>query len=314
MDDQRIKKKNPSFMNVIFIAFLSVFSGSLAAPLIRLVLNDGVSPVWVAGLRMAAMFIIIWPAVFINKSLWMNVWHMTLKELNWITLAGVLLAGHFFTLALAINYTSIFGSVTIFSTQYLFTVIIAALFLREKPGKGVAVGITMSLIGIAVISWSDFNLKGVITGNLFSLISAFFFAAYYVTGRHVRKTVALGAYTIWVNTFCVLLLLIAAFIINQPYKPLNITNIAVFFGLAVFGSLGGHIGINWALKYVKSDVTSMIYLSQPVFASVIAYFLFREQVEWETALGALFILFGIAFYILTQNKLKISSVKNNIYE
>ena len=210
------------------------------------------------------------------------------------------------------NIASIFGSVTIFSTQYLFTVMLAALFLREKPGKGVVVGIIMSLIGIAVISWSDFNLKGDITGNIFSLVSAFFFAAYYVTGRHVRKTVALGAYTIWVNTFCALLLLLAAFIINQPFKPLNMQNAAVFLALAVFGSLGGHIGINWALKYVKSDVTSIIYLSQPAFAAVIAYFLFQEQVEWKTVLGALFILLGIAFYILIQKKSRSSNAKNSI--
>lgn len=312
MDDRLQHKKSPSFLNVVFIACLSVFSGSLAAPLIRLVLNDGIYPVWVAGLRMAAMFIIIWPAVFINKRLWIGVWHISLKELKWIALAGILLAGHFFTLALAIEYTSIFGSVTIFSTQYLFTVMLAALFLREKPGKGVVVGIIMSLIGIAVISWSDFNLKGDITGNIFSLVSAFFFAAYYVTGRHVRKTVALGAYTIWVNTFCALLLLLAAFIINQPFKPLNMQNAAVFLALAVFGSLGGHIGINWALKYVKSDVTSIIYLSQPAFAAVIAYFLFQEQVEWKTVLGALFILLGIAFYILIQKKSRSSNAKNSI--
>ena len=96
MDDRLQHKKSPSFLNVVFIACLSVFSGSLAAPLIRLVLNDGIYPVWVAGLRMAAMFIIIWPAVFINKRLWIGVWHISLKELKWIALAGILLAGHFF--------------------------------------------------------------------------------------------------------------------------------------------------------------------------------------------------------------------------
>jgi drug/metabolite transporter (DMT)-like permease len=162
----------------------------------------------------------------------------------------------------------------------------------------------MSIAGVLLISWSDFNFKGDLTGNIFAVISSLFSAAYFVAARHIRKTVGIGAFSVWVNTIAAVLMSFFALMIHEPFEIMNINVIALFYGIALVGSICGNVSIGWALKYVKADVTSMMFLTSPVFSAVLGFVFFREDIKSTVLFGALMILAGIAIYMWIQQREK----------
>jgi len=162
-------------------------------------------------------------------------------------------------------------------------------------------GTLISFSGVALIGWSDFRFEGEAAGSVYSVLTALFVAVYFVAGRRVRQNTPLGAYTVLVNTVCALFLTAAALFSKEAFKPLRAPNVLTFFGLAVFGALLGHIGINWGLRYVTADVVGLATLSLPLFSALYAYLFFGETVSEETLIGSLLVLAGIALYVLIHN-------------
>lgn len=272
---------------------------------------DGLDAAWIAALRMVALVVVMGPAVFLNRRLKKDVFSVGGKELLFILASAACMAVNFICWTLSLKYTSIFGSSSIGCIQYLFTVFAAYIFLKEKPGKGAALGALLCFSGIAVIGWSDFKTEGNFTGSIFSVICAIFSAGYFVAGRYVRRTVSIGAYTVWVNTFACVIITAWAFMAGAPFKPLSVGNIALLFGLAVLCSLGGHIGINMALKFATADLVSMITLIGPAFAAALAYVFFGEAVRMEVLAGAFLIIGGIFAYILIGQRQKRKLMREN---
>jgi len=66
--------------------------------------------------------------------------------------------------------------------------------------------------------------------------------------------------------------------------------------MAVFCNLLGHSVFSWGLKYLPPSFISTAKLLEPVFASVWAFFLFREKPGLSVLAGGVVVLSGIALY------------------
>jgi drug/metabolite transporter (DMT)-like permease len=64
------------------------------------------------------------------------------------------------------------------------------------------------------------------------------------------------------------------------------------------------------MKYYSSTLISVSTLMEPIFASLMAMFIFREVPSLYTVVGGIIIIGGIYYYLMTQNTTKDS--KNNM--
>jgi drug/metabolite transporter (DMT)-like permease len=216
-----------------------------------------------------------------------------------VTVAGVLLAGHFAAWFASIEYTSIAASTTLVQTQPAFVAVGAWLLLDERVTARVAAGILVAIAGMVVLSLGDF-LGGAtvgprpLFGNALAVVGAVAAAGYVLAGRSVRQRLSLAPYVFVVFGVCAATLVAVAVSRGLPLAGYPPHEWLLFFGMAVGPGLLGHAVVNWALKYVESSVVSVSLLGEPVGSAVLALVVLGEIPGGFTVAGGVVVLAGIA--------------------
>ena len=121
-------------------------------------------------------------------------------------------------------------------------------------------------------------------------------AAYLLSGRHVLKSVSLGGYTTVAYSVCFSVGLILALIYKVPLMvDTNIMIICLL--LAVVSTVLGHSLISWSLQYVSAVFVTVIFLGEPVGASIIAFFMFGTIPGVIEIIGGVIVLLSIAVLV-----------------
>ncbi|CAN5820632.1 DMT family transporter [soil metagenome] len=214
------------------------------------------------------------------------------------TLAGGLLALHFWSWIASIQYTSIASSVVLVSTQPLCVALLSALFLGEHPRRREWVGLMIAVGGAAWIGWGDFAIGGTaLFGDALALSAAVLAAAYYIVGRALRPHVDIWSYVLLVYGTAAFVLLVA--VLLHPgvalWEGYESRDWWVFLALALGPMLLGHTGVNYALRYVRAYVANLAVLGEPIGATIIAWLLpaIAERPPVPTIVGGGLILLGV---------------------
>lgn len=224
------------------------------------------------------------------------------RDLVFATLSGVALALHFAAWFESLEWTSVAASVTLVQAQPVFVALGAWLLLSERVTRRVAVGITVAVGGMAVMSLGDL-VGGVLVGpnplygNSLALFGAVMAAGYVLAGRSLRQRLALVPYVVVVYGVCTVSLLAIVIIEGHPLTGYPTREWLVFAGLAIGPGLFGHTVINWALAHVDSSVVSVSLLGEPVGATILAFILLSEVPTTFTVVGGGVVLVGI--YVTT---------------
>ena len=219
-------------------------------------------------------------------------------DLVFATLSGIALALHFAAWFESLEWTSVAASVTLVQAQPVFVALGAWLLLSERVTRRIAVGITVAVGGMAVMSLGDL-LGGVLVGpnplygNSLALFGAVMAAGYVLAGRSLRQRLALIPYVVVVYGVCTVSLLAIVIIEGHPLTGYPTREWLVFAGLAIGPGLFGHTVINWALAHLESSVVSVSLLGEPVGATILALVLLSEAPTTFTVVGGGIGLIGI---------------------
>lgn len=213
--------------------------------------------------------------------------------------AGFFLALHFAFWTTSLSYTSISSSVLFTNLQVIFVLLFSIVFLREKLSKLVIGGIMLALTGSLFIALGDLQ-TGKFWGDMLALASGLFIAIYLIIGRKVRTHIDAMNYTMLVSIVAALVLFPICWVMNLNLTNYSSLNWLLFFLLALGPGLLGHGVLNWALKYVKAPIVAVSILGESVGASILAFFIFQELLQWYQIIGGLLILTGI--YIAAANE------------
>ncbi|MGM7722842.1 DMT family transporter [Metabacillus sp. Hm71] len=234
---------------------------------------------------------------------------MAKKDWVYSTIAGVLLAFHFILWFESLNFTSVASSVVLVTLQPLFSFIGTYLFFKEKVSGIAAVSGIIAIAGSVVISWGDFQISGLaLFGDVLALAACALITAYLLFGQGIRKRHSLTLYTFIVYGISSLTLLIYCLLFQYPLAPYPVTDWYYFLVLAIVPTLLGHSLFNWSIKWVSTNLVSVMILFEPVGAIILAYYVLGENVILSQVFGGSIIMVGITLFLL-ENRLSKKELK-----
>ncbi|MFQ6032413.1 MAG: DMT family transporter [Candidatus Zixiibacteriota bacterium] len=282
----------------ILLIFIAVVAVSWAAIFIKL---TEAPPLATAFYRMSFATLFILPLA-LKKSL-PEILKLRGKILIVSLLSGIFLGFHFATWITSLDYTSISNSVVLVTTQPIFVALLSHILLKEKINLTILSAILLALLGSFIISGGDFKIgKANFFGDILALIGAIMAAAYLLCGRVVRQKLSLISYIFLVYFISALVLGILCMVGGTPLYPYPANTFLWFILLGLVPTVIGHTLYNWALKYLRAYLVGINILGEPVGATILAYFIFKQIPPTLTYFGATAIFTGIFLVFWSQKK------------
>lgn len=193
-----------------------------------------------------------------------------------------------------VKYTTLSNSGFLCALTVIFVPILELIVFRKTPHRKTIVAVTMSLIGIMLLTLKDdFSINGEnLRGDLLCIMCA---VAYAVDLLLTEKAVShekvdafqLGVFQLAATgTF----MLILAFIFEEPVLPKTpaVWGSAVF--LAIFCTGMAFIVQAIAQQYTTASHVGIIFTLEPVFAAIVAFFAAGEVLTTKSYIGAVIMM------------------------
>ncbi|WGS64935.1 DMT family transporter [Marinitoga aeolica] len=202
---------------------------------------------------------------------------------------GLVLSVGYISQIIGIKYTTASKSGFIVSQYIIFIPIFSYIIEKEKITKYQSVGFLFSIIGSYLLSG---GISGFNFGDLLMFICAISFALHIVLITKFSKIVdekhllSFQFLTVTVISF------IALLIFKKSIYVTPVSFLTIFY-TAIVGSI---IVIYLQLKYQKnigSNLTAILFLSQPIFSALLSFILLKESFTFKQIIGSSILLFGI---------------------
>jgi len=265
----------------------------------------GAHPLTVAAGRLAFAALLLTPIAWARSGAELR--RTARRDWLWALLSGVFLAIHFATWISSLAYTSVASSTALVATNPLFVAIGSFFVFRERLGRGVWLGILLTIGGAVVIGFSDStggSGSNPLLGDVLALLGALCGSGYLLVGRALRTRVSLLPYIWMVYSAAAVVLLVWMALAGYSLVGLSPTVYLLLVGLAVGPQLLGHTSFNWALKYLSATFITVAILGEPVGSAILAALLLRQPVAPLQLAGGAILLAGIALATLAEHRAK----------
>ena len=112
-------------------------------------------------------------------------------------------------------------------------------------------------------------------------------------GRRVGERLPIQRYLFLCYGSAALFLIATALISGDALFGFDGRTYAALVGLALVPQLLGHSACNWALRWLPALLVSVVFLSEPIVASTLAWAFLKEAPERVVLLAAPLVLLGI---------------------
>jgi drug/metabolite transporter (DMT)-like permease len=222
----------------------------------------------------------------------------------WLFLAilgGIFTCMDHFTWSIGLNYTSVANATLLNYIAPLWVALVAGLVWKESLKGSFWLGLSFTLIGMAVIFGADLlNNPQVGKGDFFALISSFFYAAYFLVTQRARERVDAFRYIWIVVVIAAISLLLINVWLNQSLQGYSFQTIMVFMAAGLVSQCLGYFSVAYALGHLPAAVVSptmilqpLVTALQPLVTALIAVPLAGEYLSPVQIVGVLTILGGI---------------------
>jgi drug/metabolite transporter (DMT)-like permease len=219
----------------------------------------------------------------------------------WLAFAGVAsFAVWPLLLSIGLGMTTANHAALMIATIPLFTGLMAAGVDRVRPGLAWLLGVTIALLGTAVLIGVRVEgpsaAVGSTTGDLLILLGVLACAAGYVAGGKLAPAIGALATTFW-SLGAATLVLVPAIVALWPRTDWASVSAGAWLAvgyMALFSSLIGYVAWFWALGRGGITRISAWQLGQPVLTVVFAAVLLGERVTLPLTVAGAAVLVGTA--------------------
>ncbi len=216
-----------------------------------------------------------------------------------ILLAGLCLAGHFWSWFASLRHTTVLRSTVLVALNPIWIGLLEWLVLRDPPNRKYWAGVGLAIGGVLLMGLTEQQHAAAATnqdawlGDGLALLGGIFGSLYLFAGRSARQRVGIGTYGSLVCFAAALFLLPAALLAQAPLVGFPTSVLLVLLAIICGPQLLGHNGINYAVRFLPASVVSTAILLEPVGASCFALVVLGEMPQHQEMVGGLIVLAGV---------------------
>ena len=219
-------------LSILPVAILSI---STAAIFIRFA-QETLPSIAIASYRLIIASFIIFPFTF--KKAREEMKDLNSRSIGLIIISGFLLALHFASWIISLEFTNVISSVVLVTTTPIWVTAISPWLINESVPKRFLLGLALAFLGMVLISFSNsgqfsnwkmseifFQDELVIHGNFLALLGAFCAAGYVVIGRILRRQLSTGSYALSVYSIAGAALVVFAVVSQEQSMRVNLNEL-----------------------------------------------------------------------------------------
>ncbi len=211
-----------------------------------------------------------------------------------ILLAGAFFAGDLFCWHLAIMKTTVANATFFATTMPVFVVLGMWLVLRQRIERTTLAGLALALAGGgALIGESVQVAPSRVTGDIYGIVTAMFFGAYFLAVGAARKHAGSGRITFLATIVTAAILLVVALVAEPRILPASAEGWMVLAALALVSHAGGQGLMAFALGHLPTAFSSLVIFLEALAAAAFAWILLGEALSLLQIAGGAVILAGI---------------------
>lgn len=213
-----------------------------------------------------------------------------------VWLSGLLFAGDLFFWHLAILATTVANATFLATTAPLFVVAGAWFLLGERIQRRGIAGLALCLLGGAALVGHSYGFAPErLTGDLYGIVTALFFAGYMLALRAARRDVPAGTLAFISAAITTVILFAVAFALEPRVLPYSARGWTILVALALISQVAGQGLLTIALGTLPAPFSSLVIFLEAVAAALLAWVVLHEALEPMQWLGGVMILGGIWF-------------------
>lgn len=225
-----------------------------------------------------------------------------------------IIAAAFFGVALnmltffkGLSYTSpIMGAVLMVTTP-MIVLVLSAILMKERMKKQKVFGLILGLIGtvfLILYGKSVINASNATLGNILVFINAVSYGFYLIIVKKLMDKYNAFAFVKWIYTFGFLMVLPFGWSEFQAVDYANLpTDIIWKIGfVVVFSTFLTYLLNLLSMRELKPTTVAVFIYLQPLFATIFAVSLGKDDVTWVKIISAVLIFTGV--YLVTQKRVK----------
>lgn len=199
---------------------------------------------------------------------------------KWMALAGIALGLHFTLWTSSLFFTSVASASVLVTIHPIMLIVVERVLFKMKFALTVWVGVFVAFAGSVLLGISDYNTESTflnpLLGNGMAFSAAAIFVVYFLIGRQVRQNRSWLGYVFPVYGYAAATCLVILFAVEGIPDHIDPIILWVGLGLSVGPQLMGHGSLNYAVKFVSPTLLSTLILTEPLFATILAFFLIGE--------------------------------------
>jgi len=215
---------------------------------------------------------------------------------DWLVLAlsGVFWSGDLVFWHWSISLTNVANSTFFACSSPIFVILGAWLLFGERISRGFLAGFALTLAGGACLLGSSLAFGGGdFLGDIFGIVTAFFFGSYILTIKHLRAGLPTGAIMFWSGLFSLPGLLLAALLTGEGFVSESLFGWSMIIGLALLAHTVGQGLATYALAHLPASFASVAFLGEPVVAAILGWIILAEALGPLQGAGCIIILAGV---------------------
>lgn len=216
------------------------------------------------------------------------------RDIGLAVVAGLFYAADLASWHISIGLTSVANAATMGNTAPVFVALASFVLFKEHMTRIFLAGLALAMVGAGILVAGSFSVSpSTVLGDLLGILTAMFYAGYFLTIARIRKRVSTAAIMAISGLTCTVVLAPAAWLLGEQFVPVTALGWVWLFGLAYVCQLGGQTLIINALAYLPASFGAVALLVQPVGTAIIGWFVLAEAVSLDKAIGIAAILGGI---------------------
>lgn len=273
----------------------------LMSPIGKAAMEAGVTGLILANMRMLGGALCFWiTSFFVRKE---DVPPRDLLLMFFASLLGIVCNQGCFTFGLSL--TSPVDASIITTTMPIFTLVLAAIFLKEPITPMKLGGLFLGSIGAMLLILANQNgtdREGNIWGDLLCMSSQISFACYLTIFKKLISRYSVFTLMKWMFTYAAIVFIPFSYndVVATDFTAFSLETWLQVGFVVVFATYLAYICILQGQKQLRPTVVSMYNYVQPVVGSTVAIWMGLSSFSWLKGMAAAFIFIGV--YAVTQSK------------